>query len=477
MPVAMVIRNRGTNPKSIMSSRSVAIVGRPNVGKSALFNRLAGQRISIVHDMPGVTRDRITAECKLAGESFTIVDTGGIGADVDTDFTKQVRAEVEIAMASCDLIVFVVDGQQGLTPADQELGRMLRRTDKPVILAVNKIDHDKHSLHTIDFARMGFDPQVAISAEHDRGVRGLAERISALLPADDEEAASSAPPVKVALVGRPNVGKSSLTNAILKDERTLVSPISGTTRDAVDIPYQRGDQSFVLIDTAGIRPRGKVSSSVEVFSVMRSEGSIRRADLCILVIDASAGVTAQDKKIAGMIKEARKPCVVAINKWDLIEERTTDKQALKQVLDDMHAELFFLSYAPLILLSAKTGASLDRLFKRVENVREAASRRIGTGPLNRLLTQAQNQQSPAIRSGRRFKMLYATQPVPNRHSAIPVPEIVVFCNEYKLLDESYQRFLEAKIRTEEPWEGLPVIFHFRGREESGAGKGPGKPKR
>ncbi len=457
-----------------MSSRSVAIVGRPNVGKSALFNRLAGQRISIVHDMPGVTRDRITAECKIGGGTFTIVDTGGIGADVDTDFTKQVRAEVEIAMTACDLIVFVVDGQAGLTPTDQELGRMLRRTDKPVILAINKIDHDKHSLHTIDFARMGFDPLMAISAEHDRGVRGLAERINALLPADDEDPAATGRAVKIALVGRPNVGKSSITNAILEDDRTLVSPISGTTRDAVDIPYQRGDQNFVLIDTAGIRPRGKVSTSVEVFSVMRSEGSIRRADLCVLVIDASMGVTAQDKKIAGMIKEARKPCVVAINKWDLIEERTADKAALKEVLDDMHAELFFLSYAPLILLSAKTGASMDRLFKRIENVREASRRRIGTGPLNRLITQAQNQQSPAMRSGRRFKMLYATQPEPSKHFAIPVPEVVVFCNEYKLMDESYQRFLESKIRTEEPWEGLPLMFHFRGREEQGGGKGPGK---
>ncbi|MGV3531880.1 MAG: ribosome biogenesis GTPase Der, partial [Chthoniobacteraceae bacterium] len=377
-------------------------------------------------------------------------------------------------MTACDLIVFVVDGQTGLTPSDQELGRMLRRTDKPVILAVNKIDHDKHSNQTHEFSPMGFVPVMAISAEHDRGVKGLAQRISALLPADDDSGPSTGAPVKIALVGRPNVGKSSLTNAILQDDRTLVSPISGTTRDAVDIPYQRGDQNFILIDTAGIRPRGKVSSSVEVFSVMRSEGSIRRADLCVLVIDAAEGVTSQDKKIAGMIKEAKKPCVVAVNKWDLIEEKTTDKAALKQVLDDMHAELFFLSYAPLILLSAKTGASMERLFKRIENVREASRQRIGTGPLNRLIAQAQAQQPPAMRSGRRFKMLYATQPEPGKHSPIPVPEIVVFCNEFRLMDDSYQRFLENKIRGEEPWEGLPLLFRFRGREEKGAGKGPGK---
>src|SRR6266853_4725527 len=303
-------------------SRTVAIVGRPNVGKSALFNRLAGRKISIVHDMPGVTRDRITATCKLASEPFTMIDTGGIGSDVDTSFTEQVRTEVENELAASDLLLFVVDAKDGLSPIDLDLARRLRRIDKPLILVINKVDHEKHMPNAAEFSRLGFENQIAISAEHDRGIAPLVAWIErelpqgAGIPADMPETQ-----VKIAIVGRPNVGKSSLTNAILNDQRTLVSPISGTTRDAIDIPYERHGNHYVLIDTAGIRPRGKVDSSVEVFSVMRSEKSIRRAHLCCLVIDATAGVTAQDKKIAGMIQEERKPCIVAVNKWDLIKEK------------------------------------------------------------------------------------------------------------------------------------------------------------
>jgi GTP-binding protein len=415
--------------------------------------------------MPGVTRDRISAECSLGRGTFEIVDTGGIGSDVDTDFTKQVRAEVQIALEASDLIVFVVDGQTGLTPVDQDLAKQLRRADKPIILAVNKIDHTKHAPNTAEFSRLGFQPVMAISAEHSIGIGDRVDRIEALLPADAAETTPGGiDPVKIALVGRPNVGKSSLTNAILQDERTLVSPISGTTRDAVDVPYQRGDQKFILIDTAGIRARTKVNHSVEVFSVMRSESSIKRADLCVLVIDASMGITAQDKKIAGLIQEARKPCVIAVNKWDLIEERTTDKETLRATVEEFQNEMFFLDYAPLMLLSAKEGTAMERLFKRIENVREAATKRIGTGALNRLLAAAQTHQPPALRRGRRFKMLYATQPEHRRPGAIPVPEIVIFCNERKLLDDSYKRFLESRLRKEQAWEGLPIIFHFRERD-------------
>jgi GTP-binding protein len=284
---------------------------------------------------------------------------------------------------------------------------------------------------------------------------------------DEDRAEEKLVPVKVAIVGRPNVGKSSITNALLQDERTLVSPISGTTRDAVDIPYQRGDQHFILIDTAGIRPRGKVNNSVEVFSVMRSEGSINRADLCILVIDAALGVTAQDKKIAGLIQEAGKPCVVAVNKWDLIEDQTEDKDALNAKLEEFREELFFLSYAPLVLLSAKTGLSMGRLFRRVENVREASRKRIGTGPLNRIISAAFQQQPPALRSGRRFKVLYATQADPPRDSVIPPVEVVIFCNSKELLDPSCKRFLENRLRAAQPWEGLPIFFRFRQREVRG----------
>jgi GTP-binding protein len=452
--------------------RTVAIVGRPNVGKSALFNRLAGRKISIVHDMPGVTRDRIVARCALGRAPFQIVDTGGIGADVDVEFTDQVRAEVDIALESSDLLVFVVDGQSGLTPTDMDLARRMHKVSKPLILVVNKIDHDKHQSLPAEFTRLGFSPVIPVSAEHGLGIGVLVDRIDALLPsADASEEAREGKPLQIAILGRPNVGKSSLTNAILEDERTLVSPISGTTRDSVDIPYRRGDQYYTLIDTAGIRPKAKRADSVEVFSVMRSEKSLERADLCMLVIDASQGVSSQDKRIGGKIQEAGKPCIVVINKWDLIQERTQDKEGLREVLNEIREELFFLSYAPLVLLSAKTGLSMERLFKRVEGVREASSRRIGTGVLNRLMATAMTNHPVSLKSGRRFKVLYATQPEPRGNSAIPVPELVLFCNEKALLDDSYRRFLEARIREVEPWDGLPIKIFFRERGPRTPGSG------
>jgi GTP-binding protein len=449
-----------------MPERTVAIVGRPNVGKSALFNRLAGRRISIVHDQPGVTRDRITAKCKLASEPFSIIDTGGIGSDVDASFTEQVHAEVEIALAASDLLLFVVDAQDGITPVDLELARRMRRIDKPLILVINKVDHDKHGPNAAEFSRLGFPNQIAISAEHDRGIGALVAWIERELPGYGSVGpeATAEQPVRIAIVGRPNVGKSSLTNAILQDQRTMVSTISGTTRDAIDIPYERHGNHYVLIDTAGIRPRGKVDNSVEVFSVMRSEKSIERADLCCLVIDATMGVTAQDKKIAGKIQEARKPCIVAVNKWDLIKERTEDKETLTAVLQEMRDELFFLGYAPVMLVSAKTGAEMTRLFKTIERIRKEAQVRIGTGVLNRLLRTALESHPAATKSGKRFKLLFATQPEPRTPKIVPIPELVLFVNDEKLLTESYLRFLEARIREHTPYTGLPLLLHFRARE-------------
>ena len=451
--------------------RTVAIVGRPNVGKSALFNRLAGRKISIVHDMPGVTRDRIAAKCKLGEAPFEIIDTGGIGSDVDTSFTEQVRAEVEIALAASDLLLFVVDGQDGLNPVDLELAKHLRRIDKPLLLVVNKIDHEKHTNYTHDFARLGFSPLLPISAEHGLGIGELVFQIEKKLPrvnASATPAASPERPVKLAIVGRPNVGKSSLTNAILLHARTLVSPISGTTRDAIDIPYERHGNHYTLIDTAGIRPRGKVSNSVEVFSVMRSEGSIKRADICCLVIDATAGVTAQDKKIAGLIQEARKPCIVAVNKWDLIRDKTEDKADLKAVLDEIRSELFFVDYAPFMLVSAKTGAELTRLFKTIERIRVEATARIGTGILNRLFQAIVTEHPPALQGSRRLKILFATQPEHRRNDTIPLPEIVLFVNDDKLLNQSYRRFIESRIREKCPYTGLPLLLHLRAREKKKA---------
>ena len=451
----------------------MAIVGRPNVGKSALFNRLIGKKVSIVHDMPGVTRDRIVAVCEKGRERFQLMDTGGIGADVDLEFTEQVKAEVDIALETCDVLLFVVDGLTGLTGVDAEIARKLRRTAKPLVLVVNKIDHSAHQTLPAEFTRLGFDPVIAVSAEHGHGIGMLLDRVTAMLPAEeDDSVVRQKEPLKIAIVGRPNVGKSSLTNAILQDERTLVSPISGTTRDAVDVPYQRGDQPYILIDTAGIRPKGKRADSVEIFSVMRSEGSIGRADLCCLVIDASQGVSSQDKRIAGMIAEERKPCVIVVNKMDLIEERTGTKEGLKEELEKVRSELFFLGYAPLVLLSAKTGESLDRLFKRIENVREGASRRLGTGVLNRIFSTAMTGHPPALKSGRRFKVLYVTQPERRAGEAIAVPEIVVFCNEKGLLEDSYRRYLEGKLREEVAWDGLPLRWVFRERtaRKTGSGK-------
>ncbi len=444
---------------------TIAIVGRPNVGKSAIFNRLAGRRISIVHDQPGVTRDRLFATCKLGSQPFAIVDTGGIGSAVDADFTVQVRAEVDIAIQTADLILFVVDGPAGLTPVDQDLARVLRRTGKPVILVINKIDHDKHSTLDVEFQRLGFERATAISAEHNRGIVGLVEQIDSLLPELPHDDRAQKVPTNIAIVGRPNVGKSSLINAVLHDRRTLVSEISGTTRDAVDIPFTLKDQPYVLIDTAGIRPRGKVNNTVEVFSVMRSEKSIRRADLCALVLDATAGVTAQDKKIAGQIQEAQRPCLVVMNKWDLIEQTSERKKFERDFIANIRAELFFLDYAPVLPISALSGENMSRFFRFVEQVRDDSERKIGTGQLNRLLQAMLSAYPPPIRTGKRFKILYATQVDRKGSEPIPIPTFSIFVNDPDVLPPAYRKYLESQLREHQRFLGLPIRLELHGREQ------------
>ena len=455
-------------------TRTVAIVGRPNVGKSALFNRLAGRKISIVHDQPGVTRDRLAAQCKLGNRPFTIIDTGGIGSAVDASFTEQVHAEVDIAIATAGVILFVVDGQAGLNPVDQDLAKRLRKIDKPLLLVVNKIDHPKHGDFDAEFSRLGFPAILSVSAEHGRGINELVERTEALMPDTGTDAAGRGPepeaPASIAIVGRPNVGKSSIINAILHDNRTLVSSISGTTRDAVDVPYARKDKRYTIIDTAGIRPRGKVDNSVEVFSVMRSEKSIRRADLCVLVIDASVGITSQDKKIAGLIQDARKPCVLAVNKWDLIKPDEHDREFLEAKIQEIRDNLFFLDYAPVLLLSAKTGENMSRLFRAIEQVREGSKQRIGTGPLNRLVQSILSANPPAIRSGKRFKVIYVTQVEGPRTEPIPIPRFVLFVNDPGVLAGSYRKYLESQLRGEARFLGLPIELQMRGRELRGKTK-------
>ena len=461
---------------------NVAIVGRPNVGKSALFNRLIGRRIAIVHDQPGITRDRISAVCTRGTQPFVVWDTGGIAATGESELSAQVRHAVQEAIRESDLLLFLVDAKDGLSPIDQELARILRRSHKPVVLVINKIDTEKHENLAIDFTSLGFPQNVSISAAHGRGISELLETIDQLLPSplaaseitaqtsnppkDGFAAANIQPPLAIAIIGRPNVGKSSLINSILRSERAIVSELPGTTRDSVDISYRRDGQEFLFIDTAGIRRRGRHSSSVEVFSVMRAERSIRRADVCVLMVDLTMGVTAQDKRIAGLIQKAHKAALVVLNKWDLVKPKRKEKQTIAQLVGDTRARIFFLDYAPVLIASALTGENIEKLFAFIEKVRRAAQQRIGTGVLNRLLRAAVAANPPPMISGRRLKLFYAAQASGERDRQPQPPEFVLFVNEPKLLGETYRRYLEARIRKAQPYPGLPIILTLRPRSNN-----------
>lgn len=451
---------------------NVAIVGRPNVGKSALFNRLIGRRIAIVHDQPGITRDRIAAVCTRGTQPFVVWDTGGIAGAGESELSPQVRHAVQEAIRESDLLLFLVDAKDGLSPIDQELARMLRKSHKPVLLVINKIDNEKQENLAADFASLGFQQSNSISAEHNRGTSELLETIRQLLPSPPAAAhikhqtSNINPPVAIAIIGRPNVGKSSLINSIVRSERAIVSELPGTTRDSVDISYQWDGQEFLFIDTAGIRRRGKQSSSVEVFSVMRAERSIRRADLCILIVDLTMGVTAQDKRIAGLIQKAAKAAIVVLNKWDLVRPKRREKQTIAQLADETRARVFFLDYAPVLVASALTGENIDKLFALVERVRRAAQQRIGTGVLNRLLQTAFAANPPPMISGRRLKLFYAAQASGKEDRPLQPPEFVLFVNEPRLLPETYRRYLEARIRQAQPYPGLPIILTLRPRSKN-----------
>ena len=441
----------------------VAIVGRPNVGKSELFNRLVRQRVAIVHDQPGVTRDRLSADCEIGSVRFTLVDTGGIGSAIDDSFDEQVRTEADLAMEMANLILLVTDAREGLTPIDRLLARELRSTKKPIIVVANKIDHPNQTDHEAEFNELGFAEVLPVSAAHGRGITELVERIAAHLPDETIDSAPTSPALKLAIVGRPNVGKSSLINAILQDRRTIVSDIAGTTRDAIDIPYERGGRQFILIDTAGIRSRGKQSSSVEIFSVMRSQKSIERADICALVIDAVDGVTAQDKKIAGLIQENEKPCLVVVNKLDLVKPSTRARDFFDAILGQIRSNLFFLDYAPIDVLSAHTGENLDRLFQSIERIEKHAQRTLGTGQLNRLLQQAVEAHPPPVRANRRLKIMYATQIDFKQVDSIRPPTFLLFVNDPQTLTDDYRRYLEGKIREQLGYYGLPILLRLRSR--------------
>jgi len=485
---------------------NVAIVGRPNVGKSALFNRLVGRKIAIVHDQPGITRDRLPATCTRGERPFTLWDTGGIFGAGESELIQQVRHAAENALRESDLLLFVVDAKEGLSPVDEELARMLRKSQKPVVLVINKIDTEKHDPLAAEFDSLGFKKIISVSAEHNRGISELLDAIELELPSPAnvdnrtpvrrtlaEHSLTVKRPIAIAIVGRPNVGKSSVINSIVRSERAIVSELSGTTRDAIDIVYERDGLKFVFIDTAGIRRRGKVSSSAEVFSVMRAERSVRRADVCVLIIDLTMGVTAQDKRIAGLIQDARKPAIIMLNKWDLVKARSQEKQLGKQLVEETRSRIFFLKYAPVLITSALTGENVARLFSLIERVQRAARKRIGTGVLNRLLRQAFEANPPPLVKGRRLKLFYATQPGngglrgrgsrdegeeqyadTSREKASPSdksqrnvapPEFVLFVNNPQLLNETYRRYLEARIREAEPYPGLPIILTARPRAQ------------
>ena len=470
---------------------TVAIVGRPNVGKSALFNRLVGRRIAIVHDQPGVTRDRLAAPCTLTRFPCEIVDTGGIGATLNDGFTEQVNVEADIAMGTADLILFVVDCRDHLTPIDQNICQKLHKSPVPVLLVLNKADHPKQDNTIGEFASLGLGSGILTSAEHGRGFDYLIEQINKKLepfePTEEEllslaeqeesedgdeeqtEKKKALPakelPLKVAIVGRPNAGKSSLINALLQDKRTIVSEVAGTTRDAIDIPYTFDGKPYLLIDTAGMRPRSRRDTSVEVFSAMRSEKAIRRSDVCLLVIDIDAGVTQQDRRIAGIIAEEKKPCLIVVNKMDLFHPDADKKERHRFVEEHIRRELFFIDYAPFIAISALKEEGIVSIFKTLDKIRSSAQKAISTGQLNRFFQRVMEQTPPPVHKSyrKRFKLLYATTAVNERYTTIPVPTYILFVNDKRLLSDSYEQFLRNKLRDFHPSPGLPILFSVRSR--------------
>lgn len=448
--------------------KKAVLVGRPNVGKSALFNRLAGRRISIVHDQPGVTRDRIEAVCQSGPAPFGIVDTGGIGASPDPDFAEATHRAADDALDGADIVLFVVDGKDGLLPLDTELAAKLRRASRPVVLVVNKLDDPKHDDLEAEFLQLGFDRVVGVSAVHGRGTDDLLAAVGAAFGAGETESAppETKIPPRIVIIGRPNVGKSSLTNALLGRDRAIVSDIAGTTRDALEVPCELGGRPYLLLDTAGIRHRSRHNTSVEVFSVMRSEEAIRMADVCVLVIDAQSGVTEQDKRIAGLVQKARKAVVIAVNKADLLPAESKKRDGLKEQLEVWQSQLFFLPYAPMVLLSAKTGDNLKRLGTTLEKVRQHATRRLGTGELNRVVRDAMTLHPPPMKGTRRLKVFYATQLEETAPRPFAAVKFLFFVNAPGLLTATYETYLAAQIRRVREYPGLPLVLELRARPES-----------
>jgi len=468
----------------------IAIVGRPNVGKSALFNRIAGRRIAIVHDEPGVTRDRVTAEVEWEGRPFTLVDTGGIGlvhGEKARDVISRAAFEqVELAIEAASVIILVVNVQEGVVPLDKEVAARLRRAGKEALVAVNKVDNDKNDVGTAEFSELGFAKIFPVSAIHHRGIDALMKAAMAALPAFQAKSDDIAgePALKLAVVGRPNVGKSSLINALTHSERVIVTPIAGTTRDSVDVPFEVETegvrQKYMLIDTAGVRQARRVDDSVEFFSVKRTEDSIARCDIVIFVLDAEAGILGQDKKIADKIIEERKACILVVNKWDLAipglesgrrELRTASREtrregqdkplaSLAEFADWVRERLFFLDYAPVIFTSATTGFHLDRLLESIRYVASQLKQKVPTAILNRTLHDAIERRQPVSAAGHRLKFYYATQ---IKQSP---PMFLLFVNRADLLSDQYRKYLAQEMRRAFGYEGCPIILVARTREKT-----------
>ena len=440
-----------------MAKGTIAVVGRPNVGKSTFFNKLTGQRLSIVDDTPGVTRDRISAEAEWNGCVLTVIDTGGIEPDAGTPLLKQMRMQALVAIESADVIVFLADLHTGVTDADREIATMLRKSAKPVILAVNKVDTvGDLPPEFYDFYSLGFGDPVAVSSIHGTGCGDVLDLAVSLLPErDDEERGEGV--IRVAVIGKPNAGKSSLVNRLTGQERVIVSDMPGTTRDAVDTPIENGYGKYVRIDTAGIRRGAKIEDSIEKYSVLRAKAAVERADVCLIMIDANEGVTAQDERIAGLAHNAGKASIIVINKWDSIEK---DNDTVNKFRNKIYESLSYMKYAPCVFISALTGQRAERLFPMINEVYASASRRVTTGMLNDVLAEATARVQPPTDKGRRLKIYYMTQTGTNP------PNFVVFVNNAGLFHFSYQRYLENCIRRTFGFDGTPINIVVRQRGEN-----------
>ena len=430
----------------------VAIVGRPNVGKSMLFNRLAGQRLSIVEDTPGVTRDRLYADCEWLDHQFTIIDTGGIEPNTDNEILRFMRTQAEIAIDHATVIILVCDLQTGVTAADMDVASMLQHCGKPVVLAVNKADRPGHTDPDVyEFYNLGLGDPIAISAIHGLGLDDMLDACVREFP-QEAEAEEENDLIRVAIIGKPNVGKSSLVNRILGEERVIVSNVAGTTRDAVDSNFENEYGKYCFIDTAGMRKKSKVNDRVEQFSVLRATMAIDRADVCLILIDANEGVTEQDTKVAGLAHEAGKASIIVVNKWDAVEK---DDKTMDKMRAQVRNGFAFMPYAPILFISALTGQRVPKLFERINAVREMSMLRVRTGTLNSVLADATNRVQPPTDKGRRLKIYYMTQ------VGIQPPHFVVFCNDARLFHFSYQRYLENQIRNTFGLEGTPIRLTIR----------------